>query len=98
MKLNIWLNESYPKDTLHSLQSVFEAIKNKRETIDTTNIFFCNMRYMELGYRIFVHMLDGECIEITLGTANKHTNRNITMFSNIEQLLLGNEFGHAVDI
>ena len=41
-------------------------------------------------------MLDGEEVEIKLGTSNKNTDRSIKVEHNLEKLLLSNEFGQAV--
>jgi hypothetical protein len=96
-ELHIWMGENYPNRNklFITLDSTEAALYNECDRVDTTQTHVCSTEWIVKGYRIFVHMLDGEMVEITLGGNNKHTNREIRIAHNIEKLLLANCFGMA---
>jgi transcription elongation factor GreA-like protein len=79
------------------LNDTLEALYLEKEIVHTTQIHICSTKWLEKGYRLFIHMLDDEIVEIVLGTSNKHTKRDIRTVHNLQRLLLSNEFGYAVE-
>lgn len=95
-ELHIWLNNGFPEETLHDYESVYTALDVKyQKIVHTTNTHFCQTNYIVGGYRLFVHLNNDEheCIEITFGTNNKYSNKDIRVAHNLEKLLLAGEFG-----
>jgi hypothetical protein len=97
--LHIWMNNDIlDMDVQHvTLDGTLRALNEQENIIHTTQPHVCSTTWLVKGYKIFVHMLDGEVVEITLGDNNKHTNRNIGVRHNLEKLLLANEFGKATE-
>jgi len=110
-EIHIWMNDVHAhlndanidnaKSLVFSRFQTMVAFKNLDldwcDRIDTVQTFVCSIDNLKKGYRIFVHMIDFEEVEIKLGTNNKHTKRNIRVENNLENLLLNNEFGLAVE-
>jgi hypothetical protein len=96
-ELHIWMGENYPnRNKLWiTLESTEEALNNDCDRVDSTQTHVCSTKWLVKGYKIFVHMLDGEVVEIVLGSGNKHTNKEIRIAHNLEKLLLANCFGYA---
>jgi len=103
-EIHIWMSESYDYHKYHVLTYYYSTfvklidLEDSQENfrIDTTQTFVCSTKNLVNGIKIFVHMLDGEEVEIKLGTSNKNTDRSIKVEHNLEKLLLSNEFGQAV--
>jgi len=93
-ELHIWMEQNNENNLLTNFQETQKALIDSVDLIHTTQPHFCNTKWIT-KYKIFVHMLDNECVEILLGTKNKYTNRNIRLSHNLEKLLLANEFGYA---
>ena len=96
-ELHIWMGANYPNrnDLFITLESTETALYNNCYRIDTTQPHFCSTTWLVKGWKIFVHMIDDEVVEIVLGIGNKNTSREIRISHNIEKLLLANEFGYA---
>ena len=74
-----------------------KLINEKQTVIHTTLTTFASTRYMEEGYKLFIHPCsNAKPFEIKYGTGNRGTNRQINPVHNIEGLLLAGEFGDDV--
>jgi hypothetical protein len=93
-ELHIWMGENYPnKDNLCiSLEHTERFLQAGWEIVHTTQPHVCNTTWLLKGYRIFVHMLDGETVEIKFGEIK---GREIRVCHNLEKMLLANCFGKA---
>ena len=96
-ELHIYMTYDYPEETLCDLHTTLYSLIKKGMYIHTTQTSVCSTERFREGYKIFVHMLDGDCVEIKLGSENKNSSREIKMYHNLEKLLLANEFGYATD-
>lgn len=94
-EIHIWLGYCYPDDICITNIETQRLICCGFHRIDTGVIGFCNSKYLEHGFRIFVHMIDNEEVEIKFGDGNVNTNRYIHPCHNLEKLLMSNEFGLA---
>ncbi|MDF2879583.1 MAG: hypothetical protein K0R54_140 [Clostridiaceae bacterium] len=95
-ELHIWMGENYlnKDDLLITYDSTQKALFSYAERVDTVQTHFCSTMWFEYGYRIFVHMLNNDVVEIKLGQ-NDCTTREIRKSNNLEKLLLANHFGFA---
>ena len=98
-ELHIYLDGSYsPDDTNENFESTEMAIdfvevgyhKAEHPIICTTQPHFCSWKYVNMGYRLFVHK-GGHMIELKIGK-NPSTDRLLKGTENLERLLLGGEF------
>lgn len=96
-ELHIYLDYSYPPDeTITTFAStdleveIAEATGDSNTKIHTTQTHFCSWKYVNKGYRLFVHK-DGHMIELKVGK-NDSTDRLLKGTENLERLLLGEEF------
>ena len=87
-ELHIYLDYSYV--AYKDFCSTDKAIKEREVFIHTTQPHFCSWKYVNMGYRLFVHK-DGHMIELKIGK-NPSTNRLLKGTENLERLLLGGEF------
>jgi len=62
------------------------------QVIATTQMCYLDTRWLEEGYRIFVHDHTG-MFEIVLGEGNERTNREIRYANSLFNLWRGGEFG-----
>lgn len=95
-ELHVWMGDLLPNDSFVTYKQVTDAISRGETRIDTPIPNFCSSEYYEMGYRIFVHMIDGECVEIKTGHVET-TSRDIKSVYNWMKLMLANEFGHATN-
>lgn len=95
-ELHIWMGENYPnRNKLWiTLASTEEALYNDCDRVDTTQTHVCSTKWLVKGYRIFVHMLNGEVVEMKLGQIG-NDNREIRVAHNLEKMLLAGCFGEA---
>jgi hypothetical protein len=94
-ELHIWLGDDYPFNRISfTLESTMKALHTNHIRVNTTQPHVCNTTWLVKGYRIFVHMLDGEIVEIKLGQC---CDREIRITHNLEKLLLANCFGKATE-
>ena len=102
-ELHIWMGENYSGEvSLDDLYLTIEATeyalnKGVEDRIDTVQPHFCNTTYLVKGYRIFVHMLDDEVVEMKLEYINNCA-KEIRVAHNLEKMLLCNCFGKATTI
>ena len=95
MEFHIWLHtEIWSYSICATYLDTDISLKNKEPIIHTTQTHFCSTKRFEEGYRLFVHLIDGNTVEIKLGE-NDCTSKEIRMEHNLEKLLLANEFGVA---
>lgn len=92
--LHIYMGDNYPKNQklLITLQATEKALNSGESEVHTTQPHVCSTRWLVDGYRIFVHMLDEEIVEVKLGNMN---GREIRVSHNLEKMLLANSFGYA---
>jgi hypothetical protein len=98
-EIHIWMGEKKkPSSYLlyNTLGESMDAIDSKMPMIHTTQTALCTTYNMSTGYQMFVHMLDGEKVEIKFGY-NEKLDMNIRMDTNLEKILLRNGFGLAVN-
>lgn len=98
-ELHIWMGEDYLENVdFNNLCLTFEgtelALNNMNDRVDTVQPHFCSTTYLTKGYRIFVHMLDAEVVEMKLGYIN-NCSKEIRIAHNLEKMLLSNCFGEA---
>ena len=91
-ELHIYLDWEYPAETRTNFKSTDMAISMnfRKAIIHTTQTHFCSWKYVNMGYRLFVHK-DGHMIELKIGK-NPSTDRLLKGTENLERLLLGGEF------
>ena len=92
-ELHIYLDYDFKSAplVLNYFSTTEEAInENTRKNIHTTQTHFCSWKYVNMGYRLFVHK-DGHMIELKAGK-NPSTDRLLKGTENLERLLLGGEF------
>jgi hypothetical protein len=94
-EIHIWLGYVYPKDVAITYNLTLARIKEGHDRIDTTIPEFCSSKFLDDGYKLFAHMVDGEEVEIIFGSKNKNTDREIRSGHNLCKMLLANEFGLA---
>lgn len=92
-ELHIWMGENYSKenDMFISFDATEKALKNNCNRVDTVQPHFCGTEWILKGYRVFVHMLDDEVVEMKLGQI-KNSSKEIRKSHNLEKLLLANHF------
>jgi hypothetical protein len=95
-EIHIWMGENYPNrnDLFITLESTELALNNNSDRIDTTQSHVCSTKWLVKGFRIFVHMIDGEVVELKLGYVDG-CDREIRIAHNLEKMLLSNCFGYA---
>ena len=93
-ELHICLDYDFPRRnkamTLETFTSTELAIVTNDEIIYTTQTHFCSWKFVNMGYRLFVHK-GGHMIELKVGK-NSSTDRLLKGTENLERLLLGGEF------
>lgn len=95
-EIHIWMGNNYPiNEFCGTLGEALTAINYKKPIIHTGQTLICTTYNMSAGYRMFVHMLDGETVEIKFGY-NEKIKTEIRLDTNLERLLLRNGFGLAV--
>lgn len=97
-ELHIWMGDNYiNKDELFiSFQATEKALLNDCNRVDTVQPHFCSTTWIVRGYKVFVHMLDNEVVEMKLGHINGHP-KEIRVAHNLEKMLLANCFGYATE-
>lgn len=95
-ELHIWMGDNIPDNLCVTLHSTLFALNNNCKMINTTQSHVCSTTWLTKGYRMFVHMIDDEEVEIKLGHIN-NCDREIRLSHNLERLLLANCFGRAVE-
>lgn len=95
-ELHVWLDDTYPKENkmFFSLDSTLTELEKGSSVIHTTQTYCFSTEWIDKGYRIFAHLLDGTTIEIKLGS-NSCTPKEIRKAHNISRMLLANAFGLA---
>ena len=99
--ITLYLSEKNIPDGINVIRTLADteaAIKSGVAIINTTQPFVISTENMLKGYSLKVIMLDGEEIEIKLGTENKKKKKDIRLAHNLERMLLSNAFGYARDI
>ena len=68
-ELHVWLIDDYPSDILviHSLNSALVLLNNNAPIVHTTQTHCFATEWIEKGYHIFAHLLDGNVVEIKFG-------------------------------
>jgi hypothetical protein len=94
-ELHIWLDNNYPEDTLTTYNETAREISIRQSYINTTQIHFCHTRWLEEGYRLFLHT-KADCKEVKLGMNDAYW-REIKVGHNLEKLLLINDFKIDID-
>ena len=96
-ELHIYFDYPYPcYETWTDFFSTDRVLKIAEETCDnnakiyTTQTHFCSWKYVNMGYRLFIHK-GGRMIELKVGK-NPSTDRLLKGTENLERLLLGGEF------
>ncbi len=97
-EIHVWMYSDYPSETCADLYSTELMLRLGKLVVHTTQPSVCSTANLIEGYKIFVHMIDGETVEVKLGDTNIHTDREIREEHNLEKLLLSNEFGKVVEI
>lgn len=100
-EIHIWMDERYKSEKIPSydfyatLGEANSAILSDKSIIHTGQTSICTTHNIGAGYKMFVHMLNGEIVEIKFGY-NEKINMEIRLDTNLERLLLRNGFGLAV--
>ena len=90
-ELHIHLDYYYTCTTITNFMATVDMIsKDVLDVINTTQPHFCSWKYVNMGYRLFVHK-GGHMIELKIGK-NPSTDRLLKGTENLERLLLGGEF------
>jgi len=103
-EIHIFLDfiHNYPSDILkygyyvgvsHSRAQFQRDVEEDRQFIFTSQTSACQTRYIEMGYRIFVYLLDHTVVELKYGSVNG--SRVIREAHNLEKMLLSGTFGQA---
>ena len=92
-EFHIWFSDCPFWRGVNSYEGVMDSLRSPYiEVIHTHNLLFCDMRIItKYGYRLFIHPAVGDVFEVTLGECT-NTDRHITEFTNILNLLLSGEF------
>ena len=72
--------------------STYQAIKDNRREIHTTQFIFLSTSLFDSNYQIFIHEKNGDVYEIKLGPNNTRTNRDIKKSHNLLKLWQNGEF------
>lgn len=95
-ELHIWLSKIELGESdfplYITLNETLKALYNNACRVDTTQTHVCSTTWLVKGYRMYVHMLDGETVELKLGQC---CGREIKVLYNLEKMLLANVFGLA---
>lgn len=99
-ELHIWMGINYRKhikleDMFITLEETERALNENKECIHTTQPHVCSTRWIVKGYRVFVHMLNNEVVEMKLGYINENM-KEIRVAHNLEKMLLSGLFGQAI--
>lgn len=96
-ELHIWMGENYPNknDLFITLESTEKALNNNNQRVDTTQPHVCSTTWLVRGYKVFVHMLDGEVVEMKLGYIANNP-KEIRVAHNLEKMLLAGCFGKSI--
>lgn len=78
----------------HSRSELQRDIEEEKNIIFTTQTSACKTEYLELGYRIFVYLLDGTVKELKFGHIDG-LNKDIRMAHNLEKMLISGMFGQS---
>ena len=78
--------DSIDKHCVHSYFETERKIQNEHKEIHTTQLSLLSTRLFALGYRIFMHEAIDDYYEISLGSNNTRTNREIRMSNNIQNM------------
>lgn len=94
-ELHIWLGKDHPSsDLCVSLETTEKVLHKGYKRVDTVQPHVCSTYWLQQGYRIFTHMLDGETVEMKLGKIGDNP-KEIRVAHNLEKMLLANCFGLA---
>lgn len=96
-ELHIWLGEDCSKvigtENLYlTIESTENALLNEEFRIHTVQPHFCSTDWIVKGYRVFVHMIDNEIVEMKLGKIGDNP-KEIRVEHNLERMLFSGCFG-----
>lgn len=86
-----------PRYFYTSLYDTEKALYDNEIMVDTTQTHVLSTTWLLKGYRIFVHMLDEEIVELKIGKQDNKLFPDIRVANNIEKMVLNNCFGFAVN-
>lgn len=94
-EIHIYLGDKIPYLVSPTLKSTYDVIKDPSiKVVNTTQPHFCSTRYLIDGFRLFVHMIDEEIVEMKLGYI-EGCSKEIRVEHNLEKMLMANKFGLA---
>lgn len=93
-ELHIWtfVNHELGNRLLLTYDETLGAIMSEQSIVHTVIPQFCSSEYIDSGYKLFVHTLDRNKIEVKAGMETQ-SDRELTIDQDWTKLLLANEFG-----
>lgn len=79
-------------ECVHSYFDTERKIQNNHKEIHTTQLCFLTTNLFAMGYRVLMHEAVDDFYEITLGSDNTRTNRDIRMSNNLLAMWRGGVF------